>query len=122
MQIPLLSYDFVFQGLIPERRALKLERDRVALIVRKRTGHIARAGMRKRPGDPNPTTLRDHMGQAYSYRHELGDGHQPWALRPLGHRIKTDQSFEYNLAPASTRAIFLRVVLDCMSPPPAAGR
>jgi hypothetical protein len=114
MTIPLYSYDLAFQGLVPERRVLKLERDGLAKIVRHKKGRISRAVMYKRPGDPERTTMRDHMGQAYSYRHELDDGHQPWALRPLGHRIKSDQSFEYNLAPACTRVIFMRVLLDCL--------
>jgi len=114
MTVPLYSYDCEFQGLVPLRRALKLERDGLAKVVRHKKGRIARAVMYKRPGDPKPTTVRDHMGQAYSYRHELNDGHRPWALRPLGHRIKTDQSCEYNLAPPETRPIFLRVLLDCM--------
>jgi hypothetical protein len=55
------------------------------------------------------------MGHAYSYRHELDDGHRPWSLRPLGHRIRHDQSLEYNLAPTETRPIFLRVLLDCLA-------
>ena len=93
-----------------------MEQDGPAQLVRQRggvrKGKIRRAVMCRRPGDPKPTKLRDHMGQAYSYRHELEDGHRPWALRPLGHRIRHDQSFEYNLAPAETRPIFLRVMLD----------
>lgn len=116
MAVPLYTYDLEYRGTIPDRSALRLERDGQAKIVRHKKGRMARAIMCKRPGDPRPTTLRDHMGQAYSYRHELDDGHQPWALRPLGHRIKTDQSFEYNLAPESVRPIFMRVLLDCVAP------
>jgi len=79
-----------------------------------RKGAIRRVRLCRRPGDPKPTTLRDHMGKAYSWKQPLDDGHQPWALRPLGHRIRRDQSCEYSLAPAAARPIFLRVVLDCL--------
>jgi len=115
MTVPLYSYEHEFQGYIPERYALKLERDGIAKIVRHKKGSINRVLLHRRPGNPHATKLRDHMGRAYSYRHELDDGHRPWALRPLGHRIRHDQSCEYNLAPPETRPIFLRVVLDCMA-------
>ncbi len=114
MTVPLYSYEQEFQGYIPERYALKLEREGMAALVRHKKGYINRAVLHRRPGDPKPGVLRDYMGQAYSYRHELDDGHRPWALRPLGHRNKRDQSFEYNLAPAEVRPIFLRVLLDCV--------
>jgi len=35
------------------------------------------------PDDPMPTTVRDYMGKAYSFRHHLDDGHQPWSLKAL---------------------------------------
>ncbi len=114
MTIPLYSHEQEFQGYVPERYALKLECNGVAKLVRPKNGSINRALLRRRPGDPKPTSLRDHMGQAYSYRHELDDGQRPWALRPLGHRTRHDQSHEYNLAPQSTRPIFMRVLLDCL--------
>ena len=117
MQFPLYSYDLVYQGVVPERRLLKLERDGLAKVIRSRTGHIRRAVLRKRPGDPRPTTVENYMGQGYSFKHHLSDGHRPWALKPLGHRFsKTDQSIEYHLAPESTRPIFLAVLLACLSP------
>ena len=118
MSVPLYAFDQAFEGRISTRVALKWEREGVAMLVREKRGcnkgQIRRAVMRRRPGDPHVTKLRDHMGQAYSYRHELDDGHRPWALRPLGHRIRHDQSCEFDLAPAETRPIFLRVVLDCL--------
>ncbi len=120
MTVPLYASDLSFEGYIPARLALRMEQDGLAQLVRQRggvrKGAIRRAVMCRRPGDPKPTKLRDHMGQAYSYRHELDDGHRPWALRPLGHRIRNDQSFEYNLAPQYTRPIFMRVLLDCSAP------
>jgi len=118
MPVPLYAYDQSFEGHISAHVALKWDRDGVAMLVREKRGRskgkIRRAVMRRRPGEPHATKLRDHVGQAYSYRQNLDDGHRPWALRPLGHRIRHDQSFEYNLAPTETRPIYLRVLLDCM--------
>jgi hypothetical protein len=124
MTVPLYSYDFSFRGVVPERTALKLEREGVAKIVRMRKGRIARVVMRKRPSDPDPPTLDDYMGQGYSFKHYLHDGHRPWALKPLAHPFsRADQSIEYHLAPECVRPIFLRVLLDCLaSAPSAAGR
>jgi hypothetical protein len=117
MTIPLYSYDLLFLGLAPERRVLKLERDGLAKIVRHKKGRIARAVMHKRPGDPEPTTVRDYLGKGYSFKHHLDDGHRPWALKPLtGHVSRQDQSMELHLAPARLRPIFLRVLLDCLAP------
>ena len=115
MAVPLYSYDLAYRGVIPERRILKLERDGLAKVVRKRTGGIVRAIMYKRPGEPEPTTVRDYMGTGYSFKHHLEDGHRPWALRPLtGHINRGDQSVEFHLAPACVRPIFMRVLLDCL--------
>ena len=116
MTVPLYSYDLAFLGDVPERYVLRLERDGLAKIIRKRTGSIARAVNYRRPGDPAPTTVREYMGTGYSCRHFLDDGHRPWALKPLAGRIyRGDQSVEFHLAPASMRPIFLRVLLDCIS-------
>lgn len=118
MTVPLYSYEHEFQGYIAERYALRLEAQGVAQVIRQKggaeKGKIRRVVLHRRPGDPKLSVLRDYQGQSYSYRQELDDGHQPWALRPLGHRIRRDQSCEYSLAPAAARPIFLRVVLDCL--------
>ncbi len=119
MTVPLYSYEQEFQGYIPERYALKLESNGVAQLVRQKggvhKGAIRRVVMHRRPGDPKPTTLRDHMGRAYSWEQPLDDGHQPWALRPLvGHVARNDQNHEYHLAPANLRPIFIGVLLDCL--------
>ena len=117
MTVPLYSYDLSFRGLVPERIILKLERDGLAKVVRHKKGKIARAVMHKRPGDPDPPTIRDYMAKGYSFKHHLGDGHRPWALKPLVGRVsRDDQCHEYHLAPARLRPIFLRVLLDCMVP------
>jgi len=120
MTVPLYSYENEFQGYIPERYALKLEREGVALLVRQkggvRKGAIRRIRLYRRPGDPKPTALRDYVGKAYSWEPPLDDGHQSWALCPLvGHVARNDHSHEYHLAPPSLRPIFIRVLLDCMA-------
>lgn len=116
MTVPLYSYEQEFQGYVPERYALKLERDGIAKLVRHKKGSINRVIQHRRPGDPRPTALRDHMGKAYSWEQRLDDGHQPWALRPLvGHVARNDQNHEYHLAPANLRPIFVRVLLDCLA-------
>ena len=116
MTVPLYSYEHEFQGYIPERYALKLERDGIAKIVRHKKGSINRVFLHRRPGDPKPTVPRDYMGKAYSWEQPLDDGHQAWALRPLaGHVARTDHSHEYHLAPRSLRPIFVRVLLDCLA-------
>jgi len=119
MTVPLYSHEQEFQGYIPERYALKLEAHGVAKLVRQkggvRKGVIRRAVMHRRPGDPDPSTVRDYMGKGYSYKHHLEDGHRPWALKPLGGRVsRDDQNVELHLAPDCTRPIFLRVLLDCL--------
>ncbi len=118
MTVPLYSYEQEFKGYIPERHALRLEAQGLAHVIRQKggaeKGRIRRVTLHRRPGDQKPSALRDYQGQSYSYRQELNDGHQTWALHPLGHRIRRDQSCEYNLAPAEVRPIFLRVLLDCL--------
>lgn len=117
MTVPLYSYDLAYQGTISERKVLSLERDGLAKVVRHKKGRIARAVMYKCQGQPQPTTVRDYLGKAYSFHQHLDDGHTPWALRPLtGHVHRGDQSIEYNLAPSSVRPIFIRVLLDCLAP------
>lgn len=115
MTVPLYSYDSSFQRFIPERQALRLERNGLANVVRHRKGRIARAVMFRRPDDPKPARLRDYQGKAYSYEQRLDDGHAPWALKPLTGRIgRHDSNAEYHLAPAKLRPIFIRVLLDCL--------
>jgi hypothetical protein len=117
MTVPLYSYDLSFRGLVPERWILKLERDGLAKVVRHKKGHIARAVLYKRPGEPEPPTVRDYMGKGYSFKHHLEDGHRPWALKPLSGRAhRGDENIEFHLAPDSVRPIFLRVLLDCLVP------
>ena len=125
MSVPLYAFDQAFEGHISTHIGLKWDRDGLAMLIREKRGRgkgeIRRAVMRRRPGGPHVTKLRAHMGQAYSYRHELDDGPRPWALRPLVSTAKrmsmirmreTDRSLppliwrHFELAPARTRASF----------------
>ena len=101
MSFFLYAFDQSFEGRISTRTALKWESDGVVQLVREKRGRnkgkIRRAVLRRRPGDPHVTEQRDHMGQAYSYRHELDDGHRAWSLRPMGHRRAPRLSFARQL-------------------------
>ena len=109
MPIPLYSHDFAVLDFIIVKRALRLEYAGLAKLVRHK-GHINRAILHRRPGDPHPTTIRQYMGTGYSFEQPLSDGHHCWKLRPLqGGRA------ESLLAPPELRPIFLRVVLDCLT-------
>jgi len=92
------------------RRAERLEGIGRAKIVRHRKGHLNRAVLLRAKDEPHATRVQDYVGQAYSFHQPLPDGHRPWKLRPLqGGRS------EVNLAPASVRPIFIRVLLDCIA-------
>ncbi len=118
MTVPLYAFDESYEGLISERHALKLEHDGLAKIIRRRKGRIARAIMRKRPGDPERTRPRDYAGRHYAFEHHLDDGIRPWALKPLTGKVNfQDRNMEYHLAPADLRPVFIRVLLDCLVRP-----
>ena len=118
MTVPLYSYDHAFQGYIPET-----VRAEVGSQWRRQTGApkggvhraIRRVVMHRWPGDPKPTTLRDHLGQGYSWEHPLDDGHQPVGAEPRwweGSTCATRRRVSFGAQ--SPRPIFIRVVLDCM--------
>lgn len=116
--IPLYNYESEYQGDISEDYALRLEKRGEAKLLRQKrglsAGRIRRVILHKRACDPRPRGLREYMGKSYSHRQPLGDGHKPWALKPLGRSISSDDSPEYHLAPEESRATFLRVVMDCV--------
>lgn len=102
-EIPLYRYD---DSLIEYTNAARIERlercGRLSRVVRHKKGTINRAVMRPREGEPKPTELRDHVGQRYSFREHLDDGHRPWKLKRLGEGDEL-------------RPIFLRVLTDCLA-------
>ncbi len=107
--IPFYSYDGAYLDHIALKRAERLEQMGRVKVVRHRKGHVNRVVLRRGKGEPHAIKLRDYVGQVYSFRQPLPDGHRPWKLRPLqGGRS------DVNLAPESVRPIFLRVLLDCL--------
>lgn len=109
--VPYYRYDGRYLDHISLARARRLEALGRVLVVRHKKGHINRAILLRGKGDPKATTLRDYQGRAYSYEQALGDGHRPWRLRPLqgGHS-------ESSLAPEFLRPIFIRVLMECLTP------
>lgn len=106
--IPVYGYDGAYQDHISLVRAERLARDGRATLVRHK-GHVNRLILLKRPNDPRPTGVRDYVGQAYSFRQPLTDGHRCWTLRPLqGGRSET------HLAPDDLRPIFTTVLAECL--------
>jgi hypothetical protein len=81
----------------------------VARLVRHRKGHINRAILHLRPGDPMPLSASALRGTRYAFRERLSCGRK-WDLRHLG-----GSSDARTYAPPETRADFLRVVDDCSS-------
>jgi hypothetical protein len=109
--IPYYSHTGEYLEHITVKRALRLEEIGRVKLVRHRKGHVNRAILLRGKDDPQATTLRDYIGQSYSFEQSLPDGHRPWKLRPLqGGPSDTD------LAPEFVRPIFIRVLLDCIAP------
>jgi hypothetical protein len=84
---------------------------RIASVVRRRKGQPVRASLLRMPGDTKPSSLRDYTGTKYSFQQHLNEGNRCFRLRSLG----DDPHNEVELAPVGVRAIFLRVVTDCLT-------
>ncbi len=112
-EIPLYSYDGQLIQWIDQKRLDRLVAlDRIFRVVKHPKGRVARATLRHMPGEPKPSFLSDYRGTKYCLRQRLDDGHRCFRLRPLGEQ----HADEHNLAPDEVRPIFLRVLLDCLSP------
>jgi hypothetical protein len=98
--------------MIDSRRLERLaEMGRISRVVRKRKGQPVRAILHRMPGEPKPSTLRDYMGTKYSVVQRLREGNRCYRLRSLGDNPREER----DLAPEGVRAIFLRVVAECLS-------
>ncbi|MBZ5622142.1 MAG: hypothetical protein LAQ69_25950 [Acidobacteriia bacterium] len=107
--IPVYNADGSLYACVSESRLTRLQSaGLVARVVRHRKGHINRAILFIKPGEPKPAT--SVMGTRYSFKERLEHG-PAWELRHLGgsHEGKT-------YAPPETRAPFLQVVSDCLIP------
>ncbi len=112
--IAVYSFDGEFLQYIDEKRFRRLAQcGRISRTIRSRTGKVKRAVLHRLPGEPKPTFAQDYLGTKYSFRQRLDDGLQCYRLRSLGDNKNAD---EHNLAPDEVRPIFLRVVLECLTP------
>jgi hypothetical protein len=106
--IPVYQADGSLYACVSEQRLAGLQSaGLVARVVRHRKGHINRAILFMRPGEPTPLSVRALMGTRYSFKERLKHG-PAWDLKHLGG--------DYNgktYALAETRAAFLQVVADC---------
>ncbi len=114
-RIPLYSYDGSLVRFIDRKHFRRLVGDGRVQVVMRSKGRVARAILHRMPGEPRPILLRDVAGTKYCFRQHLGEGHYCYKLRALGERDRHGED-EYNLAPEEVRPIFLRVVLDCITP------
>jgi hypothetical protein len=106
--IPVYQADGSLYASVSEQRLARLQSaGLVARVVRHRKGHINRAILFLRPGEPKPLSASSVMGTRYSFKELLRHG-PAWELKHLGgDRHRT------NYAPAEARPAFLRVVADC---------
>ena len=101
MQIPIFSAAGRPLDAVPVRVFERMQDDgRVARVVRRRDGTIARAYLRPRDASEMPAKISSYMGQRYSYLERLPSG-QTWVLRRLGRG-------------SELRPIFLQVLSECL--------
>ena len=109
VSIPVYRADGSLYACASEQRFAKLQSaGLVARVVRQRKGHITRAILFTRPGEPKPLSASSVIGTTYSFKESLEHG-RAWDLKHLGgsHDGKT-------YAPPEMRAVFLQVVADCV--------
>ena len=111
VSIPVYQSDGSLYACVSAQRLARLQSTGlVARVVRHRKGHINRAILFIRPGEPKPTSASSVMGTRYSFKESLEHG-PAWELKHLGgkHDGKT-------YAPPEARIPFLQVVSDCLAP------
>ena len=109
--VPVYQADGSLYASVSEQRLARLQSaGLVARVVRHRKGHINRAILFLRPGEPKPLSASAVVGTRYSFKERLEHG-LGWDLKHLdGSRSGKDY------APPNTRAGFLQVVVDCSVP------
>ncbi len=106
--IPVYHADGSLYAWVSEQRLARLQSaGLVARVVRHRKGHINRAILFLRPGEPKPMSASSVMGTRYSFKEPLEHG-PAWDLKHLG-GSRDGKTY----APPETRAAFLQVVADC---------
>jgi hypothetical protein len=107
--IPVYNADGSLYALASERRLARLQSaGLVARLVRHRKGHINRAILFLRPGEPKPMSAISVLGTMYSFKEPLEHG-RAWDLKHLGGN-RDGKTY----APPETRPAFLKVVADCL--------
>jgi hypothetical protein len=111
ISIPIYQADGSLYACVSEQRLTRLQSaGLVAHVVRHRKGHINRAILFLRPGEPKPLSASSVMGTRYSFKELLKHG-PVWELNHL------DGSRDgKTYAPPETRVAFLQVVTDCLVP------
>ena len=106
--IPVYHADGSLYAWASEQRFARLQSaGLVARVVRHRKGHINRAILFLRPGEPKPMSASSLMGTRYSFKEPLDHG-QAWELKHLG-GSRDGKTY----APPKMRPAFLQVVADC---------
>ena len=109
--IPVYHADGSLFAWASEQRFARLQSaGLVARVVRQRKGHITRATLFTRPGEPKPLSARSVMGTTYSFKESLEHG-RAWELK---HLDGTRGGRTY--APPEMQPDFLRVLADCLVP------
>src|ERR1017187_8262054 len=109
--IPVYHADGSLYAWASEQRFARLQSaGMVARVVRQRKGHISRAILFLRPGEPKPLSASSMMGTRYSFKEHLEHG-PAWELKHLGGG-RDGKTY----APPKTRAVFFQVVADCLVP------
>ena len=107
--IPVYQADGSLYACVSEQRLARLQAaGLVARVVRHRKGHINRAILFMRPGEPKPTTANALMGTRYSFKEPMEHG-LAWELKHLGGN-RDGKTY----APPEVRGAFLQVLTDCL--------
>ena len=105
--IPVYRADGSLYGHVSEQRLSRLQSaGLVARVVCHRKGHVNRAILFGRPGEPGPTPNGAYLGTRYSFREQLESGSQYWRHKRLDLKDEDGEAVE-------GRSVFLRVVQDC---------
>lgn len=107
--IPIYQSDGSLYACVSEQRLARLQSaGLVARVVRHRKGHINRAVLFLRPGEPRPLSASSTAGTRYSFKERLAHG-PAWELKHLD-GSRSGKTY----APPETRADFLQVVAECI--------
>ena len=108
VQIPIYAADGAPRGYRSREAAQRLIQAGFVSPVFGRKGHLKAIFILQEDGS-NPVQGDVRPGTRYSYQQHLDSGFRCWKLKKLDRRDEDGEPF-------STRAVFLRVVQDCLVP------